>query len=161
MRYIIFLQRAAWLSPILVIKVPIYTMARRSKCPTGNLADPSARLWKPLILLGSKACQDMRKHVGVKVLRLGELPRLQQKAELQERPARPARTAHPKVNHSVPVLQDQGLHLTAKIQDRGYVLGSLRLKPWFETEPELYFILRSPKTHGFVWSSDRFNCGLV
>ena len=35
----------------------------------------------------------------------------------------------------------QGLHLTAKIQDRSYVLGSLRLKPRFETEPELYFIL--------------------
>ena len=55
----------------------------------------------------------------------------------------------------------QGLHLTAKIQDRGYGLGSLRLKPRFETELELYFILRSPKPHGLVWSSDRFNRGLV
>ena len=36
----------------------------------------------------------------------------------------------------------QGLHLTAKIQDRGYGPGSLWLKPRFENEPELYFILR-------------------
>ena len=56
---------------------------------------------------------------------------------------------------------EQGLHLTAKIQDRGYGLGSLRLKPQFETEPELYFILRSPKPRGLVWSSDRFNHSLV
>ena len=55
----------------------------------------------------------------------------------------------------------QGLHLTAKIQDRGYGLGSLRLKLPFETEPELYFILKSPKPRGLVWSSDRFNHGLV
>ena len=55
----------------------------------------------------------------------------------------------------------QGLHLTAKIQDRGYGLESLRLKPRFETEPELYFILRSPKPRGLVSSSDRFNRGLV
>ena len=55
----------------------------------------------------------------------------------------------------------QGLHLTAKIQDHGYGLGSLRLKPRFETEPELHFILRSPKPRGSVWSSDRFNRGLV
>ena len=53
--------------------------------------------------------------------------------------------------------QVQGLHLTAKIQDRGYGLGSLRLKPRFETELELYFILRRPKPHGSVWSLDRFN----
>ena len=51
---------------------------------------------------------------------------------------------------------EQGLHLTAKIQDRGYGLGSLQLKPRFETEPELYFILKSPKPCGSVWSSDRF-----
>ena len=31
----------------------------------------------------------------------------------------------------------------------------------FETEPEVYFILRSPKPHGSVWSSNRFNRGLV
>ena len=55
----------------------------------------------------------------------------------------------------------QGLHLTAKIQDRGYGLGSLQLKPRFETEPELSFILRSPKPLGLVWISDRFNHGLV
>ena len=55
----------------------------------------------------------------------------------------------------------QGLHLTAKIQERGYSLGSLRLKPRFETKPELYFILRSPKPSGSVWTSDRFNRGLV
>ena len=55
----------------------------------------------------------------------------------------------------------QGLHLTAKIQDHGYGLGSLRLKPRFETEPELYFILRSPKPRGSVWGFDRFNRGLV
>ena len=58
-------------------------------------------------------------------------------------------------------LDHQGLHLTAKIPDRGYGLVSLRLKPRFETELELYFILRSPKPHGLVWSSDRFNRGLV
>ena len=55
----------------------------------------------------------------------------------------------------------QGLHLTAKIQDRSYGLGSLRLKPRYETKPELYFTLRSPKPRGLVWSSDRFNRGLV
>ena len=56
---------------------------------------------------------------------------------------------------------DQGLHLTAKIQDYGYGLGSLRLKPRFETELELFFILRSRKPRGLVWSSDHFNRGLV
>ena len=54
----------------------------------------------------------------------------------------------------------QGSHLTAKIQDRGYGLGSFA-EPRIETEPELYFILRSPKPRGSVWSSDRFNRGLV
>ena len=58
-------------------------------------------------------------------------------------------------------MKHQGLHLTAKIQDRGYGLGSLLLKPRFETEPAQYFILRSPKPPGWVWSSDRFNRGLV
>ena len=65
------------------------------------------------------------------------------------------------VVHQVLLTSKQGLHLTAKIQDRGYGLGSLRLKLRFETEPELYFILRSPKPRGSVWSSDRFNRGLV
>ena len=56
---------------------------------------------------------------------------------------------------------EQGLHLTAKIQNRGYGLGSLWLKPRFETKLELYFILRSPRPRGLVWSSDRFNRVLV
>ena len=81
-------------------------MAQRSKCPTGNPADPSARLYKPHISFGTQTWQVMRKHVGVKVLMLGEWPKAQETALLQERPARPARTAHQKVNHSVPVLQD-------------------------------------------------------
>ena len=55
----------------------------------------------------------------------------------------------------------QGLHLTAKIQDHGYGLGCLRLKPRSKTEPELYFLLRNPKPRGSVWSSDHFNRGLV
>ena len=59
------------------------------------------------------------------------------------------------------MVKSQGLHLTAKMLDRGYGLGSWRLKPWFETKPELYFILRSPKLRRSVWSPDRFNRGLV
>ena len=51
------------------------------------------------------------------------------------------------------------MHLTTKILDHGYGLGRLRLKPWFETEPKLYFILRSAKPQGLVMAPNRFNQG--
>ena len=56
---------------------------------------------------------------------------------------------------------EQGLHLTAKILDRDYGLGSERLEPQFQTEPKLYFILRSVKPHGSVMAPNRFNQGLA
>ena len=48
-----------------------------------------------------------------------------------------SRYAKPPVDmyEKVAFYYEAGLHLTAKIQDRGYGLDSLRLKPRFETEP--------------------------